>query len=111
MFDGTVTPENTDSDDNTDNLESSSKADTPVEFKVDINEPEFESVEFFSSTLDPENEEDAGQAFRTWLHDGLLKDKFDTNSVSARLHTIEEGLLLVSPEIFKDFDKENWQRV
>lgn len=55
-------------------------------------------------------DEDPGKLFRAWLHDGLLKDKFETNSVNARIHRVEEGLLLVSPGIFKDFDRENWQK-
>ena len=40
-----------------------------------------------------------------------MKDKFETNSVNARIHTVAEGLLLVSPGIFKDYDKTNWQHV
>ena len=56
------------------------------------------------------DDEDPGKLFRAWLHDGLLKDKFETNSVNARIHRVEEGLLLVSPGIFKDFDRENWQK-
>jgi len=56
------------------------------------------------------SDEDPGKLFRAWLHDGLLKDKFETNSVNARIHRVEEGLLLVSPGIFKDFDRENWQK-
>jgi len=65
-----------------------------------------------SSTLAEElsDNEDPGKLFHTWLHDGLLKNKFETNSVNARIHRVEEGLLLVSPGIFKDFDRENWQK-
>ena len=54
--------------------------------------------------------DDPGKLFRAWLHEGLLKNKFETNSVNARIHRVEEGLLLVSPGIFKDFDRENWQK-
>lgn len=56
------------------------------------------------------DDEDPGKLFRNWLHGGLLKNKFETNSVNARIHRVEEGLLLVSPGIFKDFDRENWQK-
>ncbi len=66
-------------------------------------------AEVFTEVQD--DSEDAGQAFRDWLLDGLLKDKFETNSVNARIHTVAEGLLLVSPGIFKDYDKTNWQHV
>jgi len=64
------------------------------------------------STLAEElsDNEDPGKLFHAWLHDGLLKNKFETNSVNARIHRVEEGLLLVSPGIFKDFDRENWQK-
>jgi len=57
-----------------------------------------------------EEDEDLGKLFRAWLHDGLLGDKFETNSVNARIHRVEEGVLLVSPGIFKDFDKADWQK-
>ncbi len=56
------------------------------------------------------DDEDSGKLFHAWLHGGLLKNKFETNSVNARIHRVEEGLLLVSPGIFKDFDRENWQK-
>jgi len=56
------------------------------------------------------DDEDPGKLFRAWLHSGLLKNKFETNSVNARIHRVDEGLLLVSPGIFKDFDRENWQK-
>jgi len=56
------------------------------------------------------DDEDPGKLLRNWLNDGLLKNKFETNSVNARIHRVEEGLLLVSPGIFKDFDRENWQK-
>lgn len=39
------------------------------------------------------------------------RKRFETNAVNARIHSVAEGVLLVSPGIFKDFDKENWQRV
>ena len=46
---------------------------------------------------------------------GFTKDcattKFETNSVHARIHRIEEGLLLANPGIFKDYDAADWQRV
>ncbi len=59
----------------------------------------------------PETDGDPGQAFLDWLHDGLKQNRFETNSTNARIHCVAEGLLLVSPGIFKDFDRENWQRV
>ena len=64
-----------------------------------------------TSESDTETENDPGQAFLDWLHAGLKQNRFETNSTSARIHCVAEGLLLVSPGIFKDFDRENWQRV
>ena len=64
-----------------------------------------------TASLEEERNKDPGKLFRTWLHDGLRQDRFETNSVNARIHRVEEGLLLVSPGIFKDFDRDNWQRV
>ena len=93
----------------------------------------FDAVEYFtpkSSPPEPQNqndvtsstdqtttqnnkeiETDPGQAFLAWLHDGLKQNRFETNSTRARVHCVEEGLLLISPGIFKDFDRENWQLV
>jgi len=64
-----------------------------------------------TSESDTETENDPGQAFLDWLHAGLKQNRFEINSTSARIHCVVEGLLLVSPGIFKDFDRENWQRV
>ena len=52
---------------------------------------------------------DAGKAFLDWLLAGLREERFELNSATARIHRVEEGLLLVSPGIFKDFDKAQWQ--
>lgn len=60
---------------------------------------------------DDEMDDDSGLRFLAWLQDGLREKCFETNAVNARIHSVAEGVLLVSPGIFKDFDKENWQRV
>lgn len=51
---------------------------------------------------------DSGERFLHWLKEGLASGKLAINTVNARIHTVPEGLLLVSPGIFKDFDRENW---
>ena len=141
VFEGTVIPDGGDEDITTEHSTPSvegnarpdellPKTDDSVDSITAKKEPEFDPVTFFSSQTDskhsptneqPENpvipirasddSEDAGEAFHAWLHDGLLKDKFETNSVNARIHTVKEGLLLVSPGIFKDYDKTDWQHV
>jgi hypothetical protein len=54
--------------------------------------------------------DDAGKAFFAWLCAGLQAGRFALNEVHARLHVVDDGLLLVSPAIFKDFDSVDWER-
>ncbi len=141
VFNGTVTPDGSDTDITTESstpgLEENHslkkqlpKNHTPTETGTDKSEPVFDPVVFFSTDSNTEHttanehtdspatpnntlddNEDSGQDFHDWLQNGLLKDKFETNSVNARIHTVAEGLLLVSPGIFKDYDQSNWQHV
>lgn len=46
---------------------------------------------------------DAGQRFLDWLREGIATRRIQVNTVSARVHVVPEGVLLVSPGIFKDF--------
>ena len=55
--------------------------------------------------------DDAGQHFLHWLTTGLRTGKHKLNTADARLHVVREGLLLVSPAIFKDYDSGNWEYV
>ena len=52
-----------------------------------------------------------GKAFLDWLRDGLHQRQFDVNGVRAKIHMTREGLLLVSPAIFKQFDQSKWSAV
>jgi len=54
---------------------------------------------------------DAGARFIEWLTEGLRSGRLETNAVNARIHTVSEGLLLVTPAIFKDFDAAEWAHV
>jgi len=49
-----------------------------------------------------------GKDFLNWLRDGLHQRKFKVNDVNSRIHMTHEGLFLVSPAIFRQFDKEKW---
>tara|TARA_A100001391_G_scaffold158059_1_gene116348 strand:+ start:1433 stop:3289 length:1857 start_codon:yes stop_codon:yes gene_type:complete len=51
---------------------------------------------------------DAGKQFLAWLRDGLITGRLAINTPQARIHVIEQGLVLVSPGIFKDFDPARW---
>lgn len=44
-----------------------------------------------------------GNEFICWLRDGLSSAKLKINVADARVHIVPEGLLLVSPGIFRDF--------
>ncbi len=55
--------------------------------------------------------DDAGQRFLHWLKDGLAAGHLPVNTVNARIHAVDEGVLLVSPGIFKDFNPSEWHSV
>jgi len=46
---------------------------------------------------------DLGQAFLAWLKAGLASGELPINTVNARVHRVREGVLLVSPGIFRDY--------
>ena len=49
-----------------------------------------------------------GKEFLNWLRDGLHRRKFPVNDVNSKIHMTKEGLFLVSPAIFRQFDKDKW---
>ena len=53
----------------------------------------------------------AGNEFLAWLRDGLHERKFKVNDVNSRIHMTREGLFLVSPVIFREFDQNKWSYV
>ncbi|MGH8567911.1 MAG: MobH family relaxase, partial [Gammaproteobacteria bacterium] len=46
---------------------------------------------------------DLGQTFLAWLKQGLVSGELPMNTVNARVHRVREGILLVSPGIFRDY--------
>ncbi len=46
---------------------------------------------------------DLGPAFLAWLKAGLASGDLPMNAVNARAHRVREGVLLVSPGIFRDY--------
>ncbi|MGH8578779.1 MAG: conjugal transfer nickase/helicase domain-containing protein [Gammaproteobacteria bacterium] len=46
---------------------------------------------------------DLGQAFLHWLRAGLASGDLPINAVNTRVHRVREGVLLVSPGIFRDY--------
>lgn len=53
--------------------------------------------------------DDPGQHFLHWLSEGLRSGKHKLNETGAFLHVVHEGLLLVSPRIFKEFSPDAWE--
>lgn len=52
---------------------------------------------------------DSGEPFLPWLIDGLRNGALAINSAKAQVHVVDEGLLLVSPAIFRVFADEEWR--
>lgn len=46
---------------------------------------------------------DLGQAFLAWLKQGIVSGDLAINTVNARVHRVREGMLIVSPGIFRDY--------
>lgn len=44
-----------------------------------------------------------GQQFLHWLRQQIIDEKISINTINAPLHTVDEGLLLVSPAIFRRY--------
>lgn len=61
-----------------------------------------------SSTSNTEGKPVDGKEFLNWLRDGLHQRKFQVNDVNSKIHMTKEGLFLVSPAIFKQFDRKKW---
>ena len=51
-------------------------------------------------------EKQAGQNFLQWLRQQIVDDKIGINTDNAHLHTVEEGLLIVSPALFRRYLRE-----
>ncbi len=51
--------------------------------------------------------DDTGKQFFLWIEDGIHKKKLQVNNGKAPIHFVEEGILLISPIIFKLFCIEN----
>ena len=59
---------------------------------------------------------DLGRQFLSWLQAELTHRRLAVNSVQARVHVVAEGVLLISPVIFRDFagkvpDAGTWEHV
>jgi hypothetical protein len=55
------------------------------------------------TTIKETPETEVGELFAKWLKDGLENGSITVNDKDSRVHTTEEGLVLIYPEIFQDF--------
>ncbi|OQX05414.1 MAG: hypothetical protein BWK73_33650 [Thiothrix lacustris] len=62
------------------------------------------------ATGNPDSD-DTGERFLHWLSEGLRTGQHPVNTTEAFLHTVKEGVLLVSPRAFKLFAPDNWDYV
>ncbi|WP_127476735.1 MobH family relaxase [Sulfurivermis fontis] len=62
------------------------------------------------STPQDDEDEDAGRRFVAWLKDNIASGRVEINTVNARLHVLPQGLALISPGIFRDFDSVRWDK-
>ena len=73
-----------------------------------------ESVEL-GAREDERNKEAPAAKFVEWLRTGIAQGRIPYNEKDARVHAVPEGVLLVTPNIFKDFTDEcgggRWETV
>ncbi len=62
-------------------------------------------------------QEDVVKQFFSWLQEGIEKSRLITNQTKARIHVVNEGVILVTPGIFQDFaktldqDNDSWMAI
>jgi integrating conjugative element relaxase (TIGR03760 family) len=72
-----------------------------------------EADKFEQPTIDQatDAQQNMGEAFVHWLRDGLHRRHFKVNDTHSRIHMTQEGLFLVSPAIFREFNRDQWSYV
>ncbi|WP_050798789.1 MobH family relaxase [endosymbiont of Riftia pachyptila] len=112
VFDGSVVPVGENRDDTTSEDPKATPGPEPSPSDADdASETTVEESPSEPRKTEAPEEDDPGHRFLHWLKEGLASGALLINAVNARVHVVPEGLLLVSPGIFKDFDRENWTPV
>lgn len=57
-----------------------------------------------------DEDDDPGRRFVAWLRDNIASGRVEINTARARIHVLQEGLALISPGIFRDFDGACWDK-
>ena len=88
--------------------------DYPVQEEVHVGTPPVPIEQPAPKSSSHQEQEDAGEQFLYWLKSGLTSGEIITNDVRARVHVVPEGVLIVSPAIFKDFayhSEHDWNHI
>lgn len=56
------------------------------------------------------DDDDPGLRFVVWLKENIASGRVEINTARARIHVLQEGLALISPGIFRDFDGACWDK-
>ncbi|RMD59548.1 hypothetical protein D6833_11285 [Candidatus Parcubacteria bacterium] len=93
----------------------SAHQDEPVEIQEsrgsDSDEHTHEGSRVEADQPPPKTNRGTGEKFVDWLRDQINNGTAKINTVDARIHVVPEGLVLVSPAIFRDYDAVNWRAV
>lgn len=57
-----------------------------------------------------EEDDDPGLRFVAWLKENISAGRVEINTARARIHVLQEGLAIISPGIFRDFDAVHWDK-
>jgi integrating conjugative element relaxase (TIGR03760 family) len=68
-----------------------------------------------TQVAEEELDKSLGESFMQWLKESIKNDDLEINNPQAKLHVVsyanQDSLFLVSPRIFKEYDKDNWESV
>lgn len=90
----------------------------PIGFESNQAQPSPEPTQL--QTAQPQSafpSDDPGEAFLSWLVEGIANRSLDYNYPSTRIHVVPEGVLLISPGLFQDYvqagdsSAEPWDKV
>ena len=59
------------------------------------------------TSIEIQNNLDQVSLFFKWLQDGIQAGSLKANQAKARIHIVDEGVLLVTPGIFQDFARSH----
>lgn len=82
----------------------------PVTESATLGTPQAEAVVKTEPQVEPATESVSEDPFLGWLQEAIRSGREPINTTKARMHVVPEGLLLVSPGIFKDYSLDEWDK-